>query len=659
MEHVLDDGMDAADKPDEASASDSRPTCLADINTPADLRKLDLDDLVRLAAEIRSFLVDVAARKGGHFAPSMGTVELTLALHYTFDTPHDLLVWDVGHQAYAHKIITGRRDQLHTIRQDEGLSGFLKRSESRYDDFGAGHASTAPSAALGMAEGLVLQGKQQKVIAVIGDGAMTGGLAFEALNNAGALGSNLLVVLNDNAMSISPNVGAMAHYLTTLTTHPYYRKMKSEIHSVITRLPKVGPLAGEFARRLEQGLKGVVVPGALFQALGFTYLGPIDGHDLGELSEVLARVRDSSMGPLLLHVLTQKGRGYAPAEADPVKWHGVGPFDPVTGGAPVVDAVGSACAEAPSYTAAFSEALVDLAGRRSEIVGITAAMATGTGMDRFEQAYPERSYDVGIAEGHAVTFAAGLATQGLRPVCAIYSTFLQRAYDHVFHDVALQKLPVIFALDRSGLVGADGPTHHGLYDLCYMRSLPGMILSAPKDADELADLLETAASQDDGPFAIRYPRGKGPRARTRDPQVLPVGSWELLSEEGWDVALLAVGSMVGTAREVAVALQERGVGAAVINARFIKPLDLDLLRQVAARARLVVTLEEGTVRGGFAAAVMEALVEHEIPLKGRLLCRGVPDRFITHGTRTRLLSLTGLTSEQLLEAVIDRLDLGR
>ncbi len=631
------------------------------IQSPAELRKLEVSELPELAAEIRAFLVDVAARKGGHFAPSMGTVELTIALHYVYDTPHDLLVWDVGHQAYAHKLLTGRRDRLHTIRQDDGLSGFLKRAESRYDDFGAGHASTAPSAALGMAEGLALSGKERNVIAVIGDGAMTGGLAFEALNNAGALGSNLLVVLNDNAMSISPNVGAMAHYLTTLATHPFYRKVKSDVHSVITRLPKVGAVAGAFARRLEQGLKGVVVPGALFQALGFTYLGPIDGHELGDLTDVLSRVRDSSMGPVLLHVLTQKGRGYAPAEADPVKFHGVGPFDPVTGAAPPVKASEDGNSATPplpvppSYTAAFSNALIALGKRREDLVGITAAMATGTGIDGFAKEFPERSYDVGIAEGHAVTFAAGLATQGLRPVCAIYSTFLQRAYDHVFHDVALQKLPVVFAIDRAGLVGADGPTHHGLFDLAYLRTLPGLVLSAPRDADELADLLETALDQDEAPFAIRYPRGSGPSPRTREPKILPIGSWDVLSERGWDVAFLAVGSMVPVAESVSEQLIAQGLGVSVINARFIKPLDIERLRIVAGKARLVVTLEEGTMRGGFGSAVLEALVEHEIDLSGTILCRGVPDRFITHGSMDKLRGLAGLQPGQVLEAVLERL----
>lgn len=654
MEHVLDDGMNARSDAEDQPRPRVR---LDDIDAPADLRGLSVPDLADLARQIREFLLDVASERGGHFAPSLGVVELTLALHYVFDTPRDLVVWDVGHQAYAHKLITGRRGRLHTIRQDDGLSGFLKRSESPYDSFGAGHASTAPSAALGMAAARDIQGESDRnVIAVIGDGAMTGGLAFEALNNAGALGSNLLVVLNDNAMSISPNVGAVAHYLTSLTTHPYYRRMKGEIHSVLQKIPRVGPAAGEFARRLEQGLKGAVVPGALFQALGFTYLGPIDGHDLEELVDILQRIRDSKLGPVLLHALTQKGKGYAPAEADPCKWHGVSPFDPATGGKrPAESASAESAAEPPSYTQVFSEAMTDLARRRAELVAITAAMPTGTGLEEFGETHPDRYFDVGIAEGHGVTFAAGLASQGMRPVCAIYSSFLQRAFDHMIHDVALQNLPVIFALDRAGLVGADGPTHHGDFDLAYLRLVPGMVVAAPKDADELADLLETAMDWTEGPFAFRYPRGAAPGPRTRPPRVLPVGRWEEVEENGDDVTLLAVGAMVEIGRKVAARLGQEGIPCTLINARFVKPLDLDLLRRVAERSRIVVSLEEGTVRGGFGAALLEASVEQGFDLAGKLLPRGIPDRFIRHGSRPRLLELAGLLPEQIHAAIVERL----
>ena len=650
MEHVLDDsrGKGRTVSRDGAGAR----VRLSAIDDPSDLRALSIDDLRDLAGQIREYLVEVAATKGGHFASSLGTVELTLALHYVFNTPHDLLVWDVGHQAYVHKILTGRRDRLPTIRQDDGLSGFLKRDESPYDTFGAGHASTAASAALGMAIARELKHEQRKVIAVVGDGAMTGGLAFEALNNAGALGKELLVVLNDNAMSISPNVGAVAHYLTSLTTHPYYRKMKEEIYTVLARLPRFGAPVRELAQRLELGVKSALVPGAFFQALGFQYLGPIDGHDLDELVPTLQRIRDLQKGPVLLHVMTHKGKGFKLAEADPLTWHGVTPFDPATGR---TISAAAPPAPGPSYTQAFSDALIDLAARHADVVALTAAMAPGTGLDAFAQQYPERFFDVGIAEGHGVTFAAGLATQGLRPVCAIYSTFLQRAFDHVVHDVAMQHLPVIFAMDRGGLVGADGPTHHGALDIAYMRMVPGMVVCAPRDADELADLLETAHAHDGGPFAIRYPRDHSPAPRTRAPRVLPIGSWEMLREEGGDVALLAVGSMVGTAQKVADGLVARGYGASVVNARFVKPLDSAMLRTIAEKARLVVTLEEGTLRGGFGSAVHEASVEEGLALSVRLAHFGLPDRFLTHGSRGRLLEDAGLSAPQVLEAVLARL----
>jgi len=650
MEHALDDGLG---KERATSREETSPGVrLEAIDDPADLRGLTIPQLEALAAEIREFLVEVAATKGGHFASSLGTVELTLALHYVFNTPHDLLVWDVGHQGYVHKILTGRRDRLPTIRQDGGLSGFLKRDESPYDSFGAGHASTAASAALGMATARDLKREARKVIAVVGDGAMTGGLAFEALNNAGALGKDLLVVLNDNAMSISPNVGAVAHYLTSLTTHPYYRKMKEEIYTVLARLPRFGAPVRQLAQRLELGVKSALVPGAFFQALGFQYLGPIDGHDLEEIVPTLERIRDLQKGPVLLHVMTHKGKGFKLAEADPLTWHGVTPFDPSTG--KTLD-LPAPPAPGPSFTRAFSDALIDLAERHPDVVALTAAMAPGTGLDAFQQRFPERSFDVGIAEGHAVTFAAGLATQGLRPVCAIYSTFLQRAFDHVVHDVALQDLPVIFAMDRGGLVGADGPTHHGALDLAYMRMVPGMVVSAPKDADELADLLETAYACTAGPFAIRYPRDNSPTPRRRAPCVLPVGSWELLREDGWDVALLAVGTMVGSAERLADGLASRGYGASVVNARFVKPLDTAMLRRIAGAAKLVVTLEEGTLRGGFGSAVHEASVEEDLGVSGRLVHFGLPDRFLTHGSRGRLLEDAGLSVPKMLEALVERL----
>jgi 1-deoxy-D-xylulose-5-phosphate synthase len=651
LEHIYDDGLGISRAGERSAENTVR---LDDIHDPSDLRALSVAQLEDLAVQIRAFLVEVAASKGGHFAPSLGTVELTLALHHVYDTPRDRLVWDVGHQAYAHKILTGRRAALTTIRQYGGLSGFLKRTESRYDAFGAGHASTAPSAALGMATARDLLGESRKVVAVIGDGAMTGGLAFEALNNAGATGRDLLVVLNDNAMSISPNVGAVAHYLTTLTTHPHYRRMKGDIYRVLERLPSYGVSMAEFARRLERGIKGALVPGALFQAMGFHYLGPIDGHDLEELVPVLSKIRaTNSVGPILLHVLTQKGKGYAPAEADPLKWHGVKPFDPETGKSLPAASAAVVASPTPSFTDAFGAAVVAAAERRPEVVAITAAMPSGTGLATFRQRFPERFYDVGIAEGHGVTFAAGLAAEGLRPVCAIYSTFLQRAFDHIVHDVAIQDLPVVFAVDRAGVVGADGPTHHGCFDLAYLRLVPGMVVSAARDADQLADLLETGLGHD-GPFAVRYPRDASPTPASRAPRALPIGSWEVLHEGSWDVALVGVGTMVGIAEDAAERLRAAGLDPAVVDARFVKPLDLDMLRTLDRRCGLVVTIEEGCLPGGFGSAVVEACLAEGLELPSRLMTLGLPDRFIAHGSRTRLLADVGLTGEAVAEAVLSR-----
>lgn len=653
MEHIYEDGVPRARA---ASDEDTSPR-LGHVDGPADLRGLSIEQLGSLASEIREFLVGIAATKGGHFASSLGTVELTLALHHVYDTPNDLLVWDVGHQAYVHKLVTGRRDRLHTIRQYHGLSGFLKRSESEFDSFGAGHASTAPSAALGMRVACDLRGEEdRKTVAVIGDGAMTGGLAFEALNNAGSTQRDLLVVLNDNAMSISPNVGALAHYLTTLTTHEYYRKMKSDIYHVLDKLPRVGGPMGTFARRLERGVKGALVPGALFQALGFHYLGPIDGHDLDELVPVLRRIRErKGEGPVLLHVLTHKGKGYKLAEADPLTWHGVKPFDPATG---KTISSGKAATDAPpSWTKAFSEALIDAADRRPDVVAITAAMPSGTGLNAFREKHPDRFFDVGIAEGHGVTFAAGIAAEGARPVCAIYSTFLQRAYDHIIHDCAIQKLPVIFAMDRGGLVGADGPTHHGAFDLAYLRLVPDMVVAAPRDADELADLLETALQHEGGPFAFRYPRGNCPTKRTRPPRVVPVGAWEVLGEEGGEVALLAVGAMVSTAEAVARSLRADGVSVTVVNARFVKPLDREMLRRVADTAKVVATMEEGCRPGGFGSAVFEASMDERLDLASRLEVFALPDAFVTHGSRDELLAEVGMDENTIATKLRTRLGL--
>ena len=645
MEHIYENGIRVAR---ETSRDDARRVLLEDIDDPSDLRHLSIEQLEDLAGQIREFLVDLAASRGGHFASSLGAVELTLAVHYVYETPKDRVIWDVGHQAYVHKLITGRRDRLHTIRQYGGLSGFLKRSESPYDVFGAGHASTAPSAAFGFCTAQDLLGRaDQRTVAIIGDGAMTGGLAFEALNNAGSTDRDFLVILNDNAMSISPNVGAVAHYLTTLTTHPYYRRMKSDIYHVLEKLPRVGGSMSEFARRFERGVKGALVPGALFQALGFHYLGPIDGHDLDELVPVLQKIRARrGEGPVLLHVLTHKGKGYGLAEKDPLKWHGVKPFDRETGRARAAGAKG-----APSWTEVFSEAILDAAERHERLVAITAAMAPGTGLSGFRERFPARFFDVGIAEGHGVTFACGLAAEGLRPVCAIYSTFLQRAFDMLIHDCALQRLPVIFALDRGGLVGADGPTHHGTFDLAYLRMIPGMVVAAPKDADELADLLETALHHD-GPFALRYPRDQVPEPRSREPRILPIGRWELLHEGDGAVALLAVGSMVGVALDAAGRLAGQGIDATVVNARFVKPIDEEMLAGLASRVDLIVTLEEGVRAGGFGSAVQEAMLDRQPEARARLVVRAIGDRFVEHGSREQLLADVGLTAEATADVVL-------
>jgi 1-deoxy-D-xylulose-5-phosphate synthase len=644
MDDVLEGlGLNAG----EPAAERCRPM-LSRIDSPEDLRDLTLPQLESLCGEIRDLLVRVLAEKGGHFAPSMGVVELTVALHHVFDTPRDRIVWDVGHQAYVHKILTGRRDRLPTIRQYGGLSGFLKRSESEYDTFGAGHASTAVSAALGMATARDLSGAGHQVVAVLGDGAMTGGLAYEALNNAGASGAPLLVILNDNAMSISPNVGAIAHYLTTLTTNPYYRRMKDEVYRVLGKVPSVGEPVGELARRVEAGIKGALVPGALFQSLGFAYYGPIDGHDLEEVVTVLSKLRQDLRGPTLLHVMTHKGKGYAPAEADPDGYHGVTPFDPATGATRKKPASPTA---GPSYTSVFGKAMVEQCRRRPEVVGITAAMLGGTGLKALKEAVPDRCFDVGIAEGHGVTFAAGLAAEGFRPVCAIYSTFLQRAFDHIVHDVAIQGLPVIFALDRAGLVGADGPTHHGALDLSYLRCVQGMVVAAPRDADELNDLLETALEYRDGPFAFRYPRGSSPRPATRAPRVLPIGSWEQLREGDGSVALVAVGSMVPIAERAAVLLGERGVRPAVVNGRFVKPADGAMLDRLARDCRVLVTLEDNVLTGGFGSGVDEHFRRPGAPVPPRLIHLGLPDRFVSHGTQAELLEEVGLSPQRIVETV--------
>lgn len=623
---------------------------LAGIDSPADLQSLSREQLRRLCVEVREFIIDVVSTKGGHLGASLGVVELTVALARVLDLPRDRIVWDTGHQAYVHKVLTGRRDELWSIRQRGGISGFLKRDESPYDVFGAGHASTSISAATGIAAARDIAGDDYRVVAVIGDGAMTGGLAYEALNNAGQAKRNMVVVLNDNGMSIARNVGALAHYLTEVVVNPRLKKLRDESLQMIRKLPALGEPVGEIARRLETAVKTAVLPGALFEALGFNYIGPVDGHDLDHLLEILPKVFTRS-GPILLHVKTEKGRGLAAAKEHVESFHASQPFDKVTG-----KALGGKDASAPpSYTDVFGRAMLEAAEAFPRMVAITAAMPSGTGLTAFLEKHPQRSFDVGIAEAHAVCFAAGLACEGARPVATIYSTFIQRAYDQIVHDVALQKLPVVFALDRAGLVGADGPTHHGVLDLSYMRCVPGMTVAAPKDGNELRDLLWTALDHADGPFTLRYPRGAVPAGYDADrpPHKLPIGSWELL-EPGSDVALLAVGTMVPAALRTRELLERQGVSAAVVNCRFVKPLDGQMLRELRGRLRLLVTMEENTLVGGFGDGVLEFLEQEGLPLEGTIRL-GLPDAFTGHGTRQELLEAVGLTPEHATRAVIDGL----
>jgi 1-deoxy-D-xylulose-5-phosphate synthase len=624
----------------EAAAAAAGPF-LPGIECPADLKRLSLTQLETLGAELRQYIIDVVSKTGGHLAPSLGAVELTLALHYVYDTPRDRIVWDVGHQAYAHKVITGRRDRLPSLRQYHGLSGFISPAESPYDAFGVAHASTSIAAAMGMVVARDMAGEDHHVLTVTGDGAMTGGLAYEGLNNAGHSGRDILVILNDNEMSISPNVGAISKYLTEITSSRPYNRLKDEVRALVKKMP-LGEPAGELAKRLERSLKEVFVPGGLFQGLGFQYYGPIDGHDLGELVNVLQNLK-AVKGPRLLHVITKKGKGYAFAEKDSCVFHGVSAFDPASG---VMAAGGKATA--PDYNKVFCETMIRLADRDRRVVALTAAMSDGTGLVKYRERHPERFFDVGIAEGYGVTFAAGLAISGMRPVAAIYSTFLQRAYDSIIHDVGVQRLPVVFALDRAGLVGADGPTHHGVFDLTYLRAVPNMVLAAPKDGDELADLLHTAIQHVDGPFAIRYPKRSSRRyAAGRDPVAIPIGSWEML-HEGRDGALLAVGTMVETAEAVRDILAKDGIEAAVVNCRFVKPLDERMLRDLAGRFPLLCTLEESTLRGGFGSAVHEHFAEAGIEPPA-LHHVGLPDRFVAHGTVAQLMDELGLTVARLAE----------
>ena len=610
------------------------------INSPADVKKLSDEQLKQLAAEIRQLLIKVISHTGGHLAPNLGVVELTLALHKVFTTPQDKLVFDVGHQAYIHKIITGRREQFPTLRQYGGLSGFPKRCESEHDAFGTGHSSTSISAALGMAAARDLQGEDYNVVAIIGDGSMTGGMAFEALNNAGTLHKKMVVVLNDNEMSISKNVGAMSDYLYHLRTGETYNKIKNDIEGWLKNM-EFGTDVLKAIRRLKGSVKYLMVPTSIFEELGFTYLGPVDGHDIHGLIEVLQAAKKID-GPVMVHVLTKKGKGYKPAEESPNKFHGTGPFEIATGkkitnpAAPI------------SYTEVFGKTITELADSDKKIVGLTAAMPDGTGLNIFAQAHPDRFFDVGIAEQHAVTAAAGMAAAGMKPVTAIYSTFMQRAYDSILHDICMQKLHVTMCLDRAGLVGDDGYTHHGVFDYAYLRSIPNMTIMAPKDENELRHMLKTALSFN-GPISVRYPRGSGVGVDITEPmQELPIGKAEVL-REGKELCFWAIGSMVQSAVQAADKLKEQGIDAGVVNMRFAKPLDKELLIEHAKRYGKIVTLEEGVLAGGVGSEVLEILDDAGLLQQCAVLRLGIPDEFVTHGDKKLLFRDLGLDTDAIVQ----------
>ncbi|MBU2552621.1 MAG: 1-deoxy-D-xylulose-5-phosphate synthase [Proteobacteria bacterium] len=613
---------------------------LDQIDSPADLRRIEVEDLPRLAEEIREEIIATCSRNGGHLAPSLGVVELTIALHYVFDTPRDRVVWDVGHQAYAHKLLTGRRDRFHTMRTYGGLSGFPKRSESEYDTFDTGHSSTSISAALGMSIGLELNKESARTIAVIGDGSLTGGLAYEGLNQAGERGTRLIVILNDNEMSISPNVGALSSFLSRQMTRKGYLALKREVQEFLKTVPGVGENIIQLVKRSEGSFRGFISPSFLFEAFKFEYIGPIRGHRFDRLIEAFNNSKNLDI-PVLIHVVTKKGKGYEPAEKNPTHYHGVGAFEIATGNSMKT---GSA---PPSYTDVFGRFMIEAAERDERIVAITAAMPEGTGLTGFRDRFPNRFFDVGIAEQHAVTFAAGLAVEGLRPVVAIYSTFIQRAFDQVFHDVCLQRLPVVFAMDRGGLVGEDGPTHHGVLDLSFFRALPNMILLAPKDENELRRMLAFCLAHD-GPIALRYPRGRGVGVELTDP-VEPIESFRAESlRPGRDLLVLAVGSTVYPALEAAETLAAEGIEAAVVNARFIKPLDEALIVQQAQAAGRVLCVEENQILGGFGSAVCELLADKAPGVRVRRL--GIPDMCVPHGSQARLRADLGLDAAGIAEA---------
>ena len=601
---------------------------IENINSPDDLKKLEATDLPVLAKEIRELIVETVSKNGGHLASNLGVIELSIALHYTYNVPSDKIVWDVGHQAYTHKILTGRRKNFHTLRQMGGVSGFPKIHESPYDSFTTGHSSTSISAGFGMACGKHINNENGKVISIIGDGSLTGGLAYEGLNQAGNVWKNQLVILNDNEMSISKNVGSLSSFLSRTFSAKYMQDLKNEFKRFFKALPKIGDDIYQIVKKSEESFKSFVTPGMLFEAFDYEYMGPIDGHNLDHLISILENIKKINK-PVLLHIMTQKGKGYAPAEENPVYFHGVGSFEIQTGDST------SPKKKIPSYTEVFGNTMMNLAKDNSKVVAITAAMPEGTGLIEFSETYPDRFFDVGIAEQHGVTFSAGLAIEGLKPVVAIYSTFLQRAYDQILHDICIEKLPVVFAIDRGGIVGEDGPTHHGLFDYSFLRSMPGMVIMAPKDENELVQMLKTAVDYDKGPVAIRYPRGIGEGVELEPtPSALEIGQGEVLID-GNDILLLAAGSSVPEALSAQKELAKENINAAVINARFIKPLDHQLIKQYAEKTGAIITIEEHVVDGGFGSAVLECLSDHNI-YNIKIKRIGIKDQFVEHGSQNEL-----------------------
>ncbi|MGH9946626.1 MAG: 1-deoxy-D-xylulose-5-phosphate synthase [Pyrinomonadaceae bacterium] len=612
---------------------------LSEINSPAGLRQLRVEDLQEVADEARQFIIDTCSRVGGHTGASLGAVELAVAMHYVFDTPNDRLVWDVGHQAYAHKILTGRREQLHTIKQYDGLSGFLRRAESEYDTFGAGHASTSLSAALGMAVARDKKNEDFHVCALIGDSSLAGGMAMEAINQAGHLKSRLIVILNDNGMSIAPAVGSLSGYLNRIKEAQSYQHLKEEIGDALESVPGIGNSLRRAVKSFKDAIAAAVLPGALVNELGFKYIGYVDGHNVPNMVRALEAAKKVDDGPVIVHALTTKGKGFPNPEKNYYAYHATGPFDPETG-LPYK----SSKVAPPTYTEVFGNTMCELMAGDEKIVALTAAMPDGTGVDKILEKFPQRAFDVGIAEQHAVTFCAGMACEGMKPVAAIYSTFLQRGFDQVIHDVCLQNLNVTFAMDRAGIVGADGPTHHGLLDIAYFRGYPNIVLMAPKDEAEMRDMLLTAIEYN-GPAALRYPRGNGRGVDiSAEPRTLDIGKGEVV-REGDDVALIAYGTMVQPSLDAAAKLEREGIDATVVNARFVKPLDADLILEIAETHRLIVTVEEAYLAGGFGSAVMELLEANNIQDKVKVVRMGVPDRIITHGDAKLLLAKYGLDAD--------------